>query len=216
MYNTKALEMLDRIKNDCTEILSIYKSIARKTNSHGYNFVLWRGIGGDRGEIVKSNIVGVEQTGNDICSIVRTMADRPLKNKGHIALRSNSIMTSAKNIAKNYGIPYAIFPKDGSCYTWFEKQSYSYILFYLEEIVEKYMEKYHVSGDPWKEETYKQFSNSALLEIENEIAAKMIELKPSKCNISKGIKLENEFYITGMEYYAIREDVLNSCLNILL
>lgn len=208
--------LIQNIKENCKDILSIYKDTikAKKRFGGGTNNFLWRGLGADRGEVVSSQIQGSDVTGNDITKFIRKIFDNILiKEYDCIATRSNSIMCSSYGIANNYGgCPYVIFPVDGCSYTWFEKQESSYILFHIEESFEDIISNFNYESEYdyfFDDRYYENMSKELQEQIKTAIENTTRSLKPSKTNLMDGIQLQNEFLITGEKYYSIRCDVID-------
>lgn len=192
---------LNKIKNECSEIINIYKK------SQG-NF-LYRGItlSSDlensfllSGEIRSNRI----RTDNSISEENTKLINNSLAKLGITARRDNSLFcATAFYTANGYGSGvYVIFPKNGFEYTWFLAQSpeEEYVWTYLKKIVDTWNNKninYNEYNTPFKKDMLAMDKANFFLE-------QIESLGPTQSNLVKALTSNKEVLISGSNgYYAM-------------
>lgn len=109
MLSTKEKDLINFMRDNCSDIIDLYKRIKH---------YMYHGIRNPDSNILlgKSR---VDRRPMDTPIEMQEMFDDKLKRAGFKALRSNSIFcTGSSDFAGNYGDTFVIFPVNGFSYTW--------------------------------------------------------------------------------------------------
>lgn len=184
-----------RIERDCSEFLTV--SRARENNRF-----LFRGFKSARPDFFAGRAYN-ERKPRDTVPKMQEAVDEWLSRNGFSALRSNSIFTTADPIvAKKYGNVYAVFPKNGFHYTWFQNAFDLYVargtfFRHLADVSGTEPDGFdypkHLQAGYWKDEDIK-----AAMEKFMEWA------EPTSSNLSKAMSTDHEIMVKG-EFYAVKK-----------
>lgn len=184
-----------KIERDCSEFLTV--SRARENNR-----LLFRGFKSARPDFFSDRSHN-DRKPRDTVPKMQEAIDNWLSKNGFTARRANSVFTTADPIvAKKYGDVYAVFPKNGFHYTWFQVAFDLYVargtfFRFLAEISGTEPDGFdypkHLQNGFWKEE---------------DVAAAMEKFmdwaEPTSSNLSKAMSTDHEIMVNG-EFYAVKK-----------
>lgn len=189
------LDMVNRIKHDCSQIIQAYKAsnacLYRGTNQQGTIFV---------------RTPRVNRKPLDTPNSIHLLIDSELQQRGFKALRSNSLFcTSDSSEASSYGHVYAIFPKNGFDFTCWENST-DLFKSINDTLTDNGYEDFAIKADR------KNVSRRSLNYLKKHIAELVDKANPINDDIIKAINTGHEIMIANAEYYGINYSLFENFL----
>jgi len=183
--------IIDQIKTNCSDILSVYL--------HNNGNVLYRGMSSSNDIELKT--VRTKRNPMDTPKSIQDLYDKVLIEKGFKAVRGNSAFCSGDyGQTQSYGSNNIIFPFNGFNFTYFANHADLYFS-------TNYLLVKHGCDEIEMKADRKSVSRKSINWIKNNIDTIMDYVNPNNDSIKDAINSKHEVMISDCKYYAVKVEI---------